>query len=880
MTTPDTLKTIGNTHFQSSEFLEADLCYTKALLLLGPSDLSNTSTTTKLTEERSILHANRSAALYNLHRYQAAYDEADLAHRLRPTWSKALFRKAQACEALLKFTEAVKLYKQILILDQQQQQPNNTIKQKLEQLEPLAQTEDNKPRAVRITEYINKTKSIINCPVSASLSEFDIIQDVGEGNYTTVHHARYIATGEECALKIVDKKKAERLSLRHGNLRAELRMERRLLGKLSHPGIVKLFHYFQDSSNIYFMEEFCNGKEIWSRLKIKSPPQLNSSWPAVGSPLWGLCGLRPSLCTFYLKQLVNVMAYLETQGIVHRDLKPENLMIAHGPNGEERLKLIDFGTARDLLDVWFPQPSEEDEILPRRQSGSMGKSTPGSHFVGTPEFMSPEAIHGKPADHRSDMWSLGCTAYQMMTGRTPFKGASDYLTFLKAESGQYYIPNYFTPAQRNFFEILLKVSREERCPGASVLKKHPYFGTTNNTEDTTDLVNVEGFHPSLIPPLPTPAEELVEKLGTNIWILAESRGEGPLCRYDDLVQQKAEFIILQQTRLLQEQQKSNQPTSTAVGTTTTTNTDDDNDNIALHQLQAYDLFRGWLEQRSLTSTPTVLSRLFPNPITRRFSRVQGKNFIGLTFQEESNWVRPYTVISIHASMLEEENNEQIPQLVQKLNTCKPRLVMLSHFNENQRHLFTQLHESIPIAPINNDYYSLWISGILYIILNTHAFDEEQARWFERELLLGKFNARYIVVISQHAWFAGKNVHTAEEAIESPDEVGLMPRIWRKRFLQEMQTSGVHAILLLLLLNPTPPASSSKSFTGSLKKNVELGMRCIQFETKSYPNNVRVLRILTEKVVSDTYKVDELPQEFFLEKEDVPGGNSSNNNNDY
>jgi serine/threonine-protein kinase len=92
-------------------------------------------------------------------------------------------------------------------------------------------------------------------------------------------------------------------------------------------------------------------------------------------------------------------------GIIHRDLKPENVMICPLPDGRERAVVMDFGLAKE-----------------RRVGPELQKLTATGIVLGTPEFMSPEQLRGKPLDPRSDIYALGLMTYEMLTGKLPFAG--------------------------------------------------------------------------------------------------------------------------------------------------------------------------------------------------------------------------------------------------------------------------------------------------------------------------------------------------------------------------------------------------------------------------------------------------------------------------
>jgi len=105
---------------------------------------------------------------------------------------------------------------------------------------------------------------------------------------------------------------------------------------------------------------------------------------------------------------------IHQKGIVHRDLKPENVMLTD----DKRLKLIDFGSSRDML----------NEDIKGSGNGNPNKIV-YEHFVGTPNFMAPEQIRNKGSGYKSDVWAVGSMAVQLMTGFPAIMGDSEYLVF-------------------------------------------------------------------------------------------------------------------------------------------------------------------------------------------------------------------------------------------------------------------------------------------------------------------------------------------------------------------------------------------------------------------------------------------------------------------
>ncbi|MGH9258739.1 MAG: serine/threonine-protein kinase, partial [Acidimicrobiales bacterium] len=106
-----------------------------------------------------------------------------------------------------------------------------------------------------------------------------------------------------------------------------------------------------------------------------------------------------------LRQVCAGLHHAHDLHIVHRDLKPENIMLVPVDGGGDRAVVMDFGLAKE-----------------RRADPAIQKLTATGIILGTPEFMSPEQIRGKPLDARSDVYALGIVAFEMFTGKLPFQG--------------------------------------------------------------------------------------------------------------------------------------------------------------------------------------------------------------------------------------------------------------------------------------------------------------------------------------------------------------------------------------------------------------------------------------------------------------------------
>jgi len=140
----------------------------------------------------------------------------------------------------------------------------------------------------------------------------------------------------------------------------------------------------------------------------------------------------------YLAELVDVLEYIHGKGIAHRDIKPENCLL----DDKMHIKLSDFGGAKMCI-----KQGNAGDISP--QVGHKGKSRRGT-LVGTPEYYNtepnllsyaaPEVLMTQASDTTADLWSLGCVAYEFLTGKPPFKPKETATTFERIITGDLEFP--------------------------------------------------------------------------------------------------------------------------------------------------------------------------------------------------------------------------------------------------------------------------------------------------------------------------------------------------------------------------------------------------------------------------------------------------------
>ncbi len=222
--------------------------------------------------------------------------------------------------------------------------------------------------------------------VGTTLGSFRISKVIGKGGMGTVYLGEHAVIGSRVAIKVLQ----ERLASDEG-LVSRFYAEARAVNLIGHDNIVNIFDMNVVPPNRYYLVmEFLEGRPLNALLTDAVPA-------AIAIPI--------------LTQVLEALQAAHDAGIVHRDLKPENIFLIKRGKDENFVKVLDFGLAK-LLDT--------TQVTAQTAAGLI---------VGTPEFMSPEQANSAPVDGRSDLYSLGCIAWLLSTGRLPFpqRGLTDLL---------------------------------------------------------------------------------------------------------------------------------------------------------------------------------------------------------------------------------------------------------------------------------------------------------------------------------------------------------------------------------------------------------------------------------------------------------------------
>ncbi|PWN87562.1 Pkinase-domain-containing protein, partial [Acaromyces ingoldii] len=295
-------------------------------------------------------------------------------------------------------------------------------------------------------------------------SDFEFGDILGEGSYSTVIQAWDLLSIDQSrpasagsggvhtpssqgakvyAVKILDK-----VHILKEKKQKYVNVEKEALSLLiRHPGVITLYWTFQDSNSLYFVLELAPNGELLSFIK------------KLGS-------FDKACSRYYAAQLLDTIEGIHAAGIVHRDIKPENVLL----DGEMRVKVTDFGSAK----IKKKGPNKPATATPAANE----EQERASSFVGTAEYVSPELLTDKSVTERSDLWAFGCVVYQIVCGRPPFKGVSEYQTFQKIIKGDYEFVDAFPEDAKDLVQGLLQLDAAKRF-SIDEMKGHKFFEGVN-----------------------------------------------------------------------------------------------------------------------------------------------------------------------------------------------------------------------------------------------------------------------------------------------------------------------------------------------------------------------------------------------------------------
>jgi serine/threonine protein kinase len=207
---------------------------------------------------------------------------------------------------------------------------------------------------------------------------YRVIKKIGQGGMGVVYAAEDLALGRLVALKVL----APYL-VQDPEILERFRFEARSQARLVHPNITMVYSFLEEDQQAFLVLEFIDGETLESRINRE-----------------GRIVAVETVAIF--RKILGAMDYAHSRGVIHRDIKPSNIAFT----SEGNVKIMDFGIALNI-----------------QESGRLTKT---GHVLGTPHYMAPEQILGQEVTPHSDIYALGITLFEMLTGRLPFDSKSDF----------------------------------------------------------------------------------------------------------------------------------------------------------------------------------------------------------------------------------------------------------------------------------------------------------------------------------------------------------------------------------------------------------------------------------------------------------------------
>ena len=258
------------------------------------------------------------------------------------------------------------------------------------------------------------TTSVSVIDVGQVLDKYELLERVGQGGMAIVYRGLDRSLQREVAVKVLHKHLAE-----HQEARDRFEREAHAVAKLRHENILEIFDYSGKASDeSYIVTEFIDGQTL-KQFVTEHPPQ----FPEIGAMI--------------VTQICRALAHAHAQGILHRDVKPENVMI----RADGVVKLMDFGISQ-MIDTQ--------------------RLTVTGQLLGSPAYMSPEHVEGKPLDFRTDVFAAGIVLYQLTVGKLPFEGKNPHEILKRIAECRFPDPRHISPRIGNELgKIILRAMARE-----------------------------------------------------------------------------------------------------------------------------------------------------------------------------------------------------------------------------------------------------------------------------------------------------------------------------------------------------------------------------------------------------------------------------------
>jgi serine/threonine protein kinase len=267
-------------------------------------------------------------------------------------------------------------------------------------------------------------------PHKVCLDDFEILKLIGQGAYGSVKLVRCKLDGRLYAMKYLSTQ-----LLQESDQLEQVMAERNVLTKSVHPFLVGAHYAFQTDAQVFLILDYVPGGELFARLREERK-------------------FDESRVRLYAAEILLGLGFLHQHGFVYRDLKPENILV----DRDGHLRITDFGLVKG--DMTSPDATT-------------------STFCGTPEYMPPEILSGKPYTRVVDWWSYGTLVYEMLCGAPPFYDENANKMYKMVLNDRPKFPNFVSPVAQDFILRLLDKLPAQRLGGGpgdvEEIKEHPFF---------------------------------------------------------------------------------------------------------------------------------------------------------------------------------------------------------------------------------------------------------------------------------------------------------------------------------------------------------------------------------------------------------------------
>ncbi|KAK8514174.1 hypothetical protein V6N12_008889 [Hibiscus sabdariffa] len=255
------------------------------------------------------------------------------------------------------------------------------------------------------------------------VGKYELGRTLGEGSFAKVKFARNIETGENVAIKIVDKEKV----MKHKMI-GQIKRAISTMKLIRHPNVIRMYEVMASKTKIYIILEFVTGGELFDKIASRGR-------------------FKEDEARKYFQQLINAVDYCHSRGAYHRDLKPENLLL--DANGV--LKVSDFGLSA------LPQQVRDDGLL--------------HTTCGTPNYVAPEVINNKGYNGaKADLWSCGVILFVLMAGYLPFEDPNLVGLYKKIFKADFTCPPWFSSSAKKLIKRILDPNPSTRITIAEIIE--------------------------------------------------------------------------------------------------------------------------------------------------------------------------------------------------------------------------------------------------------------------------------------------------------------------------------------------------------------------------------------------------------------------------